>query len=120
MYLVEIFYYSFWISTLMVIWFQTDWFIHYSQLFGVMEDLRLKYTSFIKDNPSKYMPDFFYEKALMTSNKYKKFLYKLISCPFCLGFWLAVIASFCIGNFLTTAPIYIISLLVLLQIKKTL
>ena len=120
MYLVEIFYCSFWISTLMVIWFYTDWFIHYSQLFDVMEDLKLKYTSFIKDNPSKYMPDFLYERSLLTNNRFKKFILKLVSCPFCLGFWLAVIASLGTSNIITVAPIYIISLFLVLQIKKML
>jgi hypothetical protein len=85
-----------------------------------MEDLRLKYTSFIKDNPSKYMPDFLYERSLLTDNRFKKFILKLVSCPFCLGFWLAVIASLGTSNIITAAPIYVISLLLVLQIKKML
>ena len=72
----------------------------------------------LKPATPKYMPDFLFERSLLTDNRYKKFAFKLVSCPFCLGFWLAIVASFGIGNILTAAPIYIISLLLLLQIKK--
>ena len=120
MLMVEIFYCTFWISAISVLWFYTDWFIHYSQLIGIAEDFRLRYTTFIQNNPDKYFPDFLFNLSLKTNNRYIKFVYKLISCPFCLLFWLALISSFFCSTIAAAAPIYILSLFIVLQIKKML
>ena len=120
MLMVEIFYCTFWISTISVLWFYTDWFIHYSQLLGIAENLRLQYTTFIKNNSDKYFPDFLFDLSLKTNNKYIKFIYKLVSCPFCLLFWLAFASSLSCSTVATAAPIYILSLFIVLQIKKML
>lgn len=114
----EIFYSTFWVSMLSVIWFCTDWFVHYSQLFGVLENLRLQYTSHIIENKNDFFPDFLYKKSLKVKSRAIKFLLKLVSCPFCLVFWLAMTSSLICGNVAITAPVYIISLFILLQIKK--
>ena len=120
MLIVEIFYCSFWISAISVIWFYTDWFIHYSQLLKIAEDLRLRYSSFIKDYPTRYFPDFLYDRSLVTNNRYFKFILKLISCPLCLIFWLSVISALVCSNIIIAAPVYILSLFIVLQIKKLL
>ena len=120
MLMVEIFYCTFWISAISVLWFYTDWFIHYSQLLGIAEDLRLQYTMFIKNNPDKYFPDFLFVRSLKTNDRYIKFVYKLISCPFCLLFWFALGSSLFCSTVAVAAPIYILSLLIVLQIKKML
>lgn len=116
----EIFYSVFWISAISVIWFYTDWFIHYTQLLNIAQNTRLQYSTFIQNNPDKYFPDFLYKKSLQVNNKIIKFAYKLISCPFCLIFWLSFFASIICANFLITAPVYILSLFIVLQIKKML
>jgi hypothetical protein len=120
MHLVEIFYSTFWVSAFSVIWFYTDWFIHYTQLFGIAENQRLKYISFIAENPDKYFPDFLHEMSLHTDNKIIKFILKLVSCPLCLSFWLSGITALVYTNASIIAPVYIISLFILLQIKKML
>lgn len=120
MLIVEIFYCTFWISAISVLWFYTDWFIHYSQLLGFAEDFRLRYTTYIRNNPDKYFPDFLFDLSLKTNNRYIKFIYKLVSCPFCLLFWLAFGSSLFCSTIATAAPIYILSLLIVLQIKKML
>lgn len=114
----QIFYSTFWISAISIIWFCTDWFVHYSQLFGIWENLRLQYTSFISENKNGFFPDFLYKKSLKTSNKCFKFLLKLVSCPFCLNFWLAVFAGFFCREMVIVAPAYVLSLFILLQIKR--
>jgi hypothetical protein len=118
MLIAEIFYSVFWISAISVIWFYTDWVVHYTQLFKIAENSRLQYSSFIKNNPNMYFPDFLYEKSLKTNNRFTKFAYKLVSCPFCLIFWLSFFASIICANALITAPVYILSLFIVLQIKK--
>jgi hypothetical protein len=120
MLIVEIFYCTFWISAISIIWFYTDWFIHYSQLLKIAENVRLKYTFFIKNNPTKYFPDFLYELSMNTSNRYFKFLLKLISCPLCLIFWLSAIFALANSNIIIAAPVYILSLFIVLQIKRML
>jgi hypothetical protein len=114
----QIFYGVFWISAISVVWFYTDWFIHYTQLLNIAESERLSYLEFINKNPDKYFPDFLFKKSLKTENRILKFVYKLSSCPFCLILWLAFAASLICSNVLLTAPFYVLSLLVTLQIKK--
>ena len=120
MLMVELFYCSFWISAISIIWFYTDWFIHYSQLLGIAEEFRLRYSTFIRNNPEKYFPDFLFELSLKTNNRYIKFIYKLVSCPFCLLCWLALGSSLFCSTVALAAPIYVFSLLIVLQIKKML
>lgn len=118
MLLVEIFYSVFWVSAILTIWFYTDWFIHYTQLFGIAENYRLKYTSYISKNNDSYFPDFLYQESLKVRNKIFKFLLKMVSCVFCLTFWMSLLSSIICGNVLIAAPTYVISLIILLQIKK--
>ena len=115
-----IFYLSSFVSTFAIIWFYTDTFLYYSQLFGIFENTRLQYTTFINKNPDKYFPDFLFELGLISKNKFIKFLCKLVSCPFCLILWLSLFVSFCVSNIFLTAPIYITSLVITFGIKKLL
>lgn len=116
----QIFYSTCWISTISIIWFCTDWFIHYSQLFGIWEDLRLRYTSHLVENKHDFLPDFLYKQSLKSSNRLYKFVLKLVSCPFCLNFWLAMIAGFLCREMIIVGPVYVLSLFILLQIKRML
>ncbi len=118
MLLVELFYCVFWVSMISVIWFYTDTVLYYSQLLNVCENTRLKFTKYIKDNPDKYFPDFLYKQSLYTNNNVLKFLLKLASCPFCSSFWLSLVASLLVQNLLLLAPIYILTMFIVLGIKK--
>lgn len=118
MLIVEIFYCTFWVSAISIVWFCTDWLLHYSQLFGFAKNTRINYELFIKQNPDKYFPDFLFEESLFCKNRFIKFLYKLLSCPFCLIAWLSLISSFICSNFIIAAPTYVLSLFIVLQIKK--
>jgi hypothetical protein len=120
MLLEEIFYSTFWISMISVIWFYTDWLIHYCTFFGIAETTVLEYMSFVAENPTKYFPDFLYEKTLSIDNEPIKFIGKLISCPPCFHGWLAFGASIFCGNLIIAAPVYIFSLFTVLQIRKML
>ena len=107
-----------WVAAFGIIWFCTDWFIHYSQLFGCFENTRLKYADFILKNNDKYFPDFLYQRSLLITNRFLKFTLKLASCPFCLLIWISAAFAFLVGHFLLAAPIYVGSLLILLIVKK--
>lgn len=116
----EIFYSTFWVSMISIIWFYTDVVLHYSQLLGIAVELRLNYMSFIIENPERYFPDYLHEKSLDSNDNIIKFLAKLVSCPFCLLSWLAIGAAMCCDSFIIAAPVYVISLFINLQIKKML
>jgi hypothetical protein len=117
--LTEAFFYCiFWIVAVSIIWFYTDTVLYYSQLFGLFRILRLEYTSYIKANPTKYFPDFLFQKSLDTNNKLLKFLYKLLSCPFCTTVWLSVLGAIVLHNLFLIAPLYVISIVLLLGIKN--
>lgn len=120
MQLEEIFYSIFWISAISTIWFYTDWVDYYMQLFGICKDFRLRYRSFVMSNTDKYFPDYLYKLSLTTENRFLKFFLKLISCPFCLLVWLAVICGVVYNSFLIVGPVYVLSLLIHLQIRKML
>ncbi len=113
---VDFFLYTFLVSAISIVWFCTDWFIHYSQLFGFAENLRLKYTSYITKHSDKYFPDFLYTLTPTIESKILKFVLKLASCPFCLNFWISV--GVCVFHPMLIAPVYVCSLFILLQIKK--
>ncbi len=116
--IAQIFYSVFWISAISVVWFYTDWFVHYTQLFGIFEQMRNKYLSYIAENPDKYFPDFLHTESMGTSNRLKKFAYKIVSCPFCLLVWFALGAAWYCSDIKIAAPIYILSLFITLQIRK--
>jgi len=120
MHIEEIFYGIFWVSMISVVWFYTDWFVQYSQLFNIGNNLRILYQAFQFENPNAFFTDFLYYKSTNTKNKLLKFVLKLISCPFCLGVWLALGFCFVFSNPINTAPVYIGALFVTLQIKKLL
>ena len=118
MLLQEIFYSTFWISMFSIIWFYTDWFVHYCTLFGIGKQTCLDFLSFVVENPDKYLPDFLYEKTLTIDNQLIKFIGKLISCPLCFHVWLSFFAAVVCDNLIIAAPVYILSLFTVLQIKR--
>jgi len=106
-----------WVSSVGIVWFCTDWFVHYSQLFGIFETMRLRYSSFILGGEGRYFPEFLHQISLTTKNKFGKFALKLLSCPFCLLMWLSMAAGISMQSWELIAPIYVSSLIILLHIK---
>lgn len=114
----EFFYLIFWNVLLSIVWFRTDWFIYYTQLFGIGEETRLSYTSFIQKNPGSYFPDFLYKRSLLSSNRFQKFFLKMVSCSSCLMFWTSLLGAVWFNDAVLTAPLYVISLFIFLQIRN--
>lgn len=114
----EIFYSVSWISALSIIWFYTDTLLHYAQLLGIFTNLRLEYLAFVSLNYDKFFPDFLYEKSMQSDSANLRFLAKVVSCPLCMTAWLAIASGVFYKDFLIVGPIYILSLVVILQIKK--
>jgi hypothetical protein len=122
MLIIELFYGVFWSTMFLVIWFNTDAFIYYSQLFNVFENSRLKFSAFLfkPENKFLYYPDFLASQALKEENRFKKFVFKLLSCYLCLNVWITIFVCIFLTNLMLIAPIYLISLVLYLGIKRLL
>lgn len=90
---------------LLIIWFNTEAFVEYIRLFKLKwfkidEYLNTKETDFTLT----------YHSFLL--QKYNNFFTKLITCPFCLNFWLVFIGSFIFEYSIIEIPtIYVLSLI---------
>lgn len=120
MLIAEIFYSTFWVSMISILWFYTDTVLHYTQVLGIATEMRLDYMSFIIENPDRYFPDYLHEKSLESNDSIAKFLAKLVSCPFCLLAWFAILSAIVCSKLIIIAPVYVLSLFIVLQIRKML
>ena len=118
MQIAELFYSVFWVSCICTVWFYTDTVLYYCNLLNLFPKTMEKYTSFIKENPQKYFPDFLYQNFSRSEKKILSFAVKLLNCIFCLGFWLSFAFCAFTNSWLMTAPVYILSLLFTLKIKN--
>ena len=116
----NIFYSSCWTIAFLIIWFKTDWILHYCQLFNVFKNFTNDMLVFIVKKGNLYFPDYMYEKIIESSNnRLLTFFGKLLNCPLCVGVWLSGIFSFLFGlGYPGIAPTYVISMFIYYQIKK--
>lgn len=114
----EFFFSIFWLSTISLVWFNTDWFIHYSELFGIFTTTKEEYKLYIERYPEKYFPDFLHQISLNKEQKVLKFVMKLVSCPFCLLLWMSIITALLFLTLKHAAPLYIGSLFTHFQIRN--
>ena len=114
----NIFYGICWNSLILIIWFKTDWIYHYCKLLGIFKNFQTRYSEHIITNPESYFPDYI-NGIDPETNRALSFLLGLVSCPFCVGFWLSVASMypFCL-NLIDIAPVYVFSLLTFVGIKK--
>ena len=99
------------ISTVMVIWFLTDAVYEYAKLLGFKTFFSVE--GFEKQREIVF--DMTYPEYL--SMIYPSFFYKLISCPYCLSFWLTIAFSLHY-EIVLFFPVYILSLVIFFVIKK--
>ena len=92
-------------TMLLIIWFNTEAFVEYSQVlkfkwFKVYDYIVAKETDFTLT----------YHSYLL--QKYNSFFTRLITCPYCLNFWMILIGKFLFGySFLEIPTIYVTSLI---------
>lgn len=116
---VQLFYGVFWISLILIIWFKTDTVIYYCRLFGAFDDFTEEYSIFITETPTAYLPNFLHDKLIKMPYKTLHFVAGLISCPYCVSFWLALITTFALDiSLINVAPLYVLSLFVFIQTTK--
>ena len=119
MHIFNIFYIICWVVFIMTVWYKTDWILHYCELFNVMNKFTNNFSTYIKNNPTSYLPDYLDEVLYASNIRFLQFVGKLLVCPFCFGFWLSLIGVFVTkGAFIDIGPIYVFSLIMFLGIKK--
>ena len=113
--MLNFFYSLSFVTFLLIVWFKTDAFVQYCQLFG-LKFLLLGY----EENNNLTFPQYLYTKRLITPNKYLQFYFKLISCPICLGFWISLVFGALFCSLLAVPAVYISSLFLYLIFSKLL
>ena len=101
------------ITSILIIWYLTNAFVEYSSLLGLRK-------IFVVDRYEEYLHNSMnYETTYPQFLKIysDSFLFKILECHFCLGFWLSVVCCVKIG-FIYLPALYLISLLQFLIIKK--
>ena len=90
---------------ILIIWFNTEAFVEYSHL------LKIKWFK-VKDYLIAKETDFTLTYHSYLLQKHNNFFTRLITCPFCLNFWLILIGKFIFGySFIEIPTIYVTSLI---------
>lgn len=96
----------FYVVFLMFIWFKTDFFIEYSKLFKLNKIFKI-------DNWDDYKninPKIAYLEYLRI--KFPNFFIKIITCEYCLLFWIVLLSCLFFKNFIYTPLIYIVCIII--------
>jgi len=101
---------SFFNTLVLLVWFQTNAFIEY---FGKFPFISKVVDNFNKMNQAGLSTSFTSFLAL----NYNSFIIRLITCPYCLNFWMTLVTSFFVG-YKFFALIYVISLIYYMLILK--
>jgi hypothetical protein len=101
------------VTTFLVLWFETNVVVEYVNFFHLGGSIDVcEYDDYELDGKCKNYPEYLLVR-------YPSFYTKLISCPYCIGFWSTVICCIFLGlPFVSWAMIYILSLLVYLSMCK--
>jgi len=102
----------FWCIFLLFIWFKTDAFIQYSELFGLSNKFKIsEWLDYRILNPKISYLEYI-------SIKNRNFLTKLISCVPCFLFWIVILVSLLMNTLFYFPITYIISYVVYKLIDK--
>ena len=99
------------VSTVMVVWFLTDAVYEYAKMLGFNSFFHVE--GFEKQREINF--DMNYPEYLSLINP--SFFYRLLSCPFCLAFWLVLPLSLHF-NIKLFFPVYLLSLITFFFVKR--
>ena len=90
----------------LTVWFHTTAFEEYTKLFGLGKWLKVDEFEAAREKDFS-IPNF----HCFLNQKYSNFLTRLLICPFCIGFWITVVA--CLAFSFYNVPVaYVLSMLV--------
>jgi hypothetical protein len=81
---------SFLNTLILLVWFQTNAFAEYFKNFFIIKKIIRSYNSSLKADLKTSFVNFL-------SLNYDCFFVRLITCPFCLNFWISILTSFFVG-----------------------
>jgi hypothetical protein len=96
--------------TFLVVWFHTEAFVEYCNLFNLKR--LFKIGEFEKAQES----DFSLEYLSWLKQTYPNFFTKLVNCPWCIGFWFTLLSSWIFSTFYIFPVIYVFTLVIYLLI----
>lgn len=104
------------IVTILLIWFETDAVAEYLNIFN-LKHLIKKYNA---NKTANTLQQFLAENKfiLANNNKLKLFYIKLLTCPYCINFWLCLLGSTLLHKVQLTPVLYITTLFVFFKITK--
>ena len=92
------------VLTIMVVWFKTNAFVEYCNLFK----LKILLLGYDKDPNTLTFPQYLYVKSRsLFKCTICRFLIALFTCPLCIAFWLCISVSCLYGTILLTPLFYI-------------
>ena len=104
--ILEIFIYSSLIASILIIWFNTEAFQEYAQLFKVDKFFKVRaFKRKMKEHPLLTYHDYL-------NMYYSSFFVRLITCPYCLGAWVAGITALLTLGLVFFGVYYVLSLLI--------
>jgi len=101
--MIDAFLISFFNTLILLIWFKTEAFIEYFRYSPLINKIIKQYDKSINSGINNNFINFL-------SLNYNSFLTRLITCPFCLNFWISVVTTFFVG-YRFFALIYVTSLI---------
>jgi hypothetical protein len=94
---------------ILIIWFKTEAFLEYASLFKIEKLFKInQFKEYKKINIS-------IDYITYLSLKHKNFFTKLISCPYCIGFWIVLFSCLLFNNILLL-PFYYVSAIIVYKI----
>lgn len=107
------------VTALLVIWFNTHFLQEYAQVIGLGRLVRIeewmKFREVHKDAQYLQFLVFTYAGQVGPIDgriaRARAFFVRLISCPYCLGFWLSLGAASAVGHWRWTLAVYTVALL---------
>ena len=103
------------VLTILFIWFKTNAFVEYCKLF------KLNFLLFnYKPHNLSFTEYLYTQKNIIFKNRFIIFCIDIITCPFCLSFWLCLLFASTTLNLLMVFPLYVCSLFLYLILIKLL
>ena len=102
------------VTSLLFLWFKTNTFISYCELFRVFKTCIRHYNSTVNLS----FPQFLFNSYKNTNNLVFRFVIKLITCPVCLALWLSLAVCTFSGCITLTFLVYITSLLLYFILER--
>jgi hypothetical protein len=95
------------VVSLLFVWFRTDAFVSYCELFNLFKPT----INTFKTTLNLSFPQFLYVSYKDSDKRVVQFVIKLITCPVCLALWLSILICLFTANLYIIPLVFVLSLL---------